>query len=84
MLIYLLASLPLLPQGDTVAQQSTAMPASPAVAPKVDKPVCRRETPTGSNFSVKVCHTVADWRVIDQQNGANTEAFSRARSSSGR
>jgi hypothetical protein len=41
---------------------------SPATA---DRPICRREVPTGSNFAKKVCHTRADWAAIDDANARN-------------
>jgi len=50
-----------------------AAPAPPP-APVVEKPVCRRETPTGSIMSRRVCHTKAVWDAIDVANAAATDA----------
>jgi hypothetical protein len=53
-----------------LATQS-AVPARPVTPAPVaeEKPVCRREAPVGSNLTVRVCHTKADWRTIDATNG---------------
>lgn len=53
---------------------AAALQAAPAPAPVVEKPVCRRETPTGSNMSRRVCHTKAEWNAIDVANAAATNA----------
>jgi hypothetical protein len=53
---------------------AAALQAAPAPAPVVEKPVCRRETPTGSIMSRRVCHTKAVWNAIDVANAAATDA----------
>lgn len=54
-------------------------PTQAVAAPVVEKPICRRETPTGSNFSRNVCHTKAEWAAI---NGENARALQGRRNGS--
>lgn len=44
------------------------------------KPVCRSDTPTGSHFTKRICHTRADWKLID----AHNEQMGRALNNGGR
>ncbi len=48
----------------------------PALA---DKPICRRESTTGSNMQVKTCHTKAEWQAIDAAIQAGTDQALRNR-----
>ncbi|MCU6455244.1 hypothetical protein LPN01_14250 [Sphingomonas sp. A2-49] len=57
--------------------QASATP-SPAV-PKADKPVCRREVPTGSTLQQRVCHSRAEWAAIDAANAGSVDAMQGAR-----
>lgn len=45
-----------------------------------DKKVCRRDYgTTGSILPKSVCHTVADWKAIDEANRGNAEQIQRNR-----
>lgn len=61
----------------TVAALSALIIVTPALA-KDKKPldpnkrICRSETPTGSMMSKNVCHTRAEWTMIDEQNQTAT------------
>ena len=46
---------------------ASAEPAPPAAAPKME---CVYETPPGSNFDRKVCHTAEQWRQIQNDKDA--------------
>jgi len=51
-----------------------AQPAPAPSPPAADKPICRREVPTGSNFARRVCHTKAEWASIDGANQRGAES----------
>lgn len=66
---------------------TAASPQNPAASPTenkqptpVEKPICRRDTPTGSNFPVRTCHSKSEWQAIDAANQAGAEATLRNRS----
>ena len=67
------------------AQQAPAQQvAAPADKAKEDKPICRRQPVTGSNFAKRECHTKAEWAEInarDQENAAR--ALDNRRAGSG-
>jgi hypothetical protein len=69
-----------------VAQQA---PAPQAAVPtteqaKEDKPICRRQAVTGSNFAKRECHTKAEWAEIRARDAANAErALDNRRAGSG-
>ncbi|MBC9034071.1 hypothetical protein IAG41_16910 [Sphingomonas sp. JC676] len=51
--------------------QQTAAPTADQT--KDDKPICRRQAVTGSNFFKRECHTKAEWTVIHARDAANAE-----------
>lgn len=56
------------------AGQPAPAPAPAPSPPAADKPICRREVPTGSNFARRVCHTKAQWASIDGANQRGAES----------
>ena len=69
-----------------LAQQAPAQEAAAPAAEqaKEDKPICRRQAVTGSNFAKRECHTKAEWAEIharDQENAAR--ALDNRRAGSG-
>ncbi|WP_380778792.1 hypothetical protein [Sphingomonas sp. R86520] len=46
---------------------------------KPPKPICRRESVTGSNFQTRTCHSKEEWAAIDSENAANAERMSNSR-----
>ena len=59
--------------------QATPTPAPASAVPKVEKPICRRETPTGSTLQQRICHTRAEWAAIDAANASGVDALQGAR-----
>jgi hypothetical protein len=53
-----------------------AKPADPA------KKTCRALESTGSLFSKRICHTAAEWAVIDEQNRKGASDFDNSRENS--
>ncbi|WP_267389383.1 hypothetical protein [Sphingomonas sp. GC_Shp_3] len=72
----------------TAAALSAMIVAAPGLA-KDKKPmdpnkrICRSEVPTGSMMSKSVCHTRAEWIMIDEQNQAATDSAIRSRRTNG-
>jgi hypothetical protein len=65
------------------AHQSPPAPPAAAAAdgqrPQTEKPICRSETPTGSRFPKRVCHTKAEWSAMTVDGAAALEASRRPR-----
>lgn len=60
-----------------MAMRLDTQAAPPARLEPKDRPLCRRETETGSNITFRVCHTKADWALIDQRNGEGVSDYQR-------
>jgi hypothetical protein len=65
-------------QATTTPAPSTDAADAPAKA-KPLKPICRRESVTGSNFQTRTCHSKQEWAAIDAQNAADVERMSNSR-----
>lgn len=71
--IFCVASAASAQQSEPNAPTSVGTAAKPVTA---EKPICRSETPTGSRFAKKVCHTRAEWNAMSAD-GATALAASR-------
>lgn len=59
------------------APAATTAPAAPAADKKKDGVICRKETPTGSHFPVKVC-TTAEERKVQRSAGQHAQETMQA------
>ena len=68
-----------------LAQQAAVPQTTPTTEQaKEDKPICRRQAVTGSNFAKRECHTKAEWAEIHARDAANAErALDNRRAGSG-
>ncbi len=80
MIAVLLVTLFAATQSATPAVTNTVSAAPAAFKPVAAKPICRTQTSTGSQFSKRVCHSAAEWHMIDGDNARNVEASLNARS----
>lgn len=53
--------------------QATPMPMNAAAKPA--KPICRRQTDTGSIMPVRTCHSPAEWKQIDDAHAKQVDEF---------
>lgn len=65
----------------TAATPALAQQPAPVATPKpeAEKPICRRETPTGSNFAIKTCHTKAEWAARSAAHADDMDKMARSR-----
>jgi hypothetical protein len=73
------AAMTLLVAPHGAAAQEGDKPKKEKKAADPNKPICRVQEETGSRFTKRICHTAAEWALIDRANNdAASDALRRA------